>query len=146
MASRSSTPVSYRLDPRLKARLSARARQESITETALVERLLDEGLKAIAHPGIIYRDGPSGRRAVVAGGPDVWEIISGLRHTGLRGEEAIQETAEQIGIPERLVSIAVAYAAAFPTEIDDRIARNDAAARELERVAAEQKRFLDALS
>jgi hypothetical protein len=27
------------------------------------------------HPGIAFRDGPSGRRAALAGGPDVWEAI-----------------------------------------------------------------------
>ncbi len=27
------------------------------------------------HLGIAFRDGPSGRRAALAGGPDVWEAI-----------------------------------------------------------------------
>jgi hypothetical protein len=28
-----------------------------------------------AHPGIVCRDGPAGRRPGVVGGPDVWEVI-----------------------------------------------------------------------
>lgn len=27
------------------------------------------------HPGIPFRDGASGRRAIVVGGPDVWEVV-----------------------------------------------------------------------
>lgn len=40
-----------------------------------------EGLDTLHHPGIVYRDGPTGRRAALAMGPDVWEIVSALRHT-----------------------------------------------------------------
>ena len=46
------------------------------------------------HPGIVFRDGTAGRRAGLAGGPDVWEVIGALRSTGLEGNEAIQATAE----------------------------------------------------
>ncbi len=34
------------------------------------------------HPGIAFRDGPVGRRAALAGGPDVWEVIETLQNTG----------------------------------------------------------------
>jgi predicted nucleic acid-binding protein len=43
-----------------------------------------EGLACAAHPGIVFKPGPSGRRAALAGGPDVWEIAAALRHTGVR--------------------------------------------------------------
>ena len=34
------------------------------------------------HPGIVFRDGPTRRRAAVAGGPDVWEIIRAVKSHG----------------------------------------------------------------
>ncbi len=34
------------------------------------------------HPGVIFKDGPSGRRAALAYGPDIWEVIKFLREVG----------------------------------------------------------------
>jgi hypothetical protein len=31
------------------------------------------------HPGILVKDGPTGRRAALAYGPDVWEVIKVVR-------------------------------------------------------------------
>lgn len=134
--------VSYRLDPQLKDRLAERARQEGASETRLVARLLDEGLKTSAHPGIVYRDGPAGRRAGIAGGPDVWEVIVALRHTGKRGNARVTATAEQLGVSERLVHAAVSFAASYPDEVNTTIASNEAAAERAQRVARERERFL----
>lgn len=106
--------VSYRLDPQLKARLAQRAHDEGVSETGLVARLLDEGLNTSAHPGIVYRDGPAGRRAAVAGGPDVWEVVVALRHTRKRGDARVGAAAEQLDVAEQLVRTAVAFAAAHP--------------------------------
>lgn len=44
----------YRLDAQLKVRLDCAA-AEGTTATALVTRLLEQGLDAIEHPGIVYR-------------------------------------------------------------------------------------------
>jgi hypothetical protein len=49
------------------------------TARALLERLVTEGLDTLHHPGIVYRDGPTGRRAALAVGPDVWEVITLIR-------------------------------------------------------------------
>ncbi len=134
--------VSYRLDAELKTRLAQRAQDEGVSETSLVTRLLDEGLKTSAHPGIVYRDGPAGRRAAVAGGPDVWEVAVAMRHTRQRGDARIRPTAEQLGVPERLVRTAVSFAAAYPDEVEAIIRRNDAAAERAEQTARERERFL----
>ena len=45
----------------------------------LAQRLIDEGLRIADHPGVIIKEGPSGRRAALAYGPDVWEVIKFLR-------------------------------------------------------------------
>lgn len=134
--------VSYRLDPELKAKLARRARDESVSETSLVTRLIDEGLKTSAHPGIVYRDGPAGRRAGVAGGPDVWEVVVAIRHTGKRGDARVHAAARQLDLPERLVRTAVSFAASHPDEVYAMIDRNAAAAERAEQAARERERFL----
>ena len=130
--------TSYRLDPELKRLLAEQAAREQITETTLVTRLLQEGLKTGSHPGIVYRDGPTGRRAALAVGPDVWEVILAIRHALGRGEGKVREAAKQLGLSEPQVRLAVDFAAAYPGEIEDRIALNDAAAEQA-RVLAEQR-------
>jgi len=134
--------VSYRLDPQLKEDLARRAHDEGISETSLVSRLIDEGLKTSAHPGIVYRDGPAGRRAAVGGGPDVWEVVVATRHTGRRGDARVGAAAEQLGVPEQLVRTAVSFAAAHPSEVETMIDRNEAAAERAQRAARERERFL----
>ena len=71
------TPLSIRFTPSLLARLRQRARAMTGASAAgLAQRLIDEGLRMADHPGVIFKDGPSGRRAALAYGPDVWEVIS----------------------------------------------------------------------
>ena len=106
--------TSIRLDENLRARLTATAAAEHTTVTELVERYVREGLAVASHPGIVFKPGPSGRRAALAGGPDVWEIVSALRH--VRGSEAkrLQALARQFGIHERQVTIALNYRGRAP--------------------------------
>lgn len=132
------SPTSYRLPPELKRRLAEKAAVEGIAETALVVRLLAQGLAAIDHPGIVFRPGPSGWRAGVAGGPDVDEIVRAARRAAVDGDEAVTVAAADLGIDQRLVRIAVDYAAEHLEEIEARIAENDAAA-ERARVLAEAR-------
>lgn len=121
-------PTSYRLDDELKQRLGRQAAAEGTTETALVTRLLEQGLAAIEHPGIVHRPGPTGWRAALAGGPDIDEVVRAVRATGARSEEAaVVEAAESMGLDLRLVRIAIDYAAQHLDEIDARIAENEAA-------------------
>jgi hypothetical protein len=134
--------TSYRLDPELKRQLAERAASEQITETALVTRLLDEGLKTGAHPGIVYRDGPTGRRAALAVGPDVWEVVLAVRHAPGRGEAKLRDAAKQLDLPEGQIRVAIDFSAAYPQEIEDRIALNDAAAERARKLAEERSRLL----
>lgn len=136
------TAVSYRLDEGLKRDLSARAEAEGVTESALVTRLLSEGLKTAAHPGIVYRGGPSGRRAAVAGGPDVAEVLGAVRHAAGEGEAKIAGAVELLGLPTHLVRLAVEFAAAYPSEVEDRIAANEQAVERARRLAAERERLM----
>lgn len=135
MATRS---TSYRLDPEIKRRLERQAGAEEITERALLERLVTEGLAMLHHPGVVYRDGRTGRRAALAVGPDVWEVVSALRHTSGAAEERVAALAEQFDLHPRHIRIAIDFAAAHRETIDAEIAANDEAA-ECARVQAEQR-------
>jgi hypothetical protein len=105
-------------------RLARRSRQLDVSRSRLAERYLDEGLKMDEFPGIVFRDGPTGRRAGLIGGLDVWEMVQTLKTSSRKGDEAITETAELLNLSEAQVRNGVRYYAAFPDEIDRRIEAN----------------------
>ncbi len=113
-----------------------------MSPSALAQQLVDEGLRMIAHPGIVFRDGPTGRRAGLAMGPDVWEVISVLQRQEQRGEPALQALAEATGLSERQVGAAVAYFAAHEHEIHRRIEDNERAAKDAATAWEAQQRLL----
>src|SRR5438094_8016264 len=90
----------------------------------LAQRLIDEGLRMADHPGVVFRDGPSGRRAALAYGPDVWEVVDTLQRTGKTGEKAIAAAAAWGELSLAQVRAAVRYYADFRDEIDERIRLN----------------------
>ncbi|HKE69683.1 MAG TPA: hypothetical protein VKB55_10540 [Nocardioidaceae bacterium] len=134
--------MSVRLSDELREQLDATADVEGTTVTALVERFVHEGLATANHPGVVFKPGPSGRRAAIAGGPDIWEIAAALRDT--RGSESkrVAALAEQFGIHPREVNIALDYIADNPDEINARMEANDRALRQAERHAADRERLL----
>jgi len=134
--------TSIRLDDTLRTRLAKLADAEGTTVTELIERFVREGLDTAAHPGVVFKPGPSGRRAALAGGPDVWEIVTALRDTHGSETERVAALAQQFGIHERQVGIALDYAAAHREEIEARIQSNERALGAAERVAVERARLL----
>jgi hypothetical protein len=125
MTTRSTSP---RLGPEIKRRLEQQAAAEGVSERALLERLVWEGLDVLHHPGIVYRDGPTGRRPGLALGPDVWEVVSALRYTTGGPEERIAAVAEQFDLHPRHIRVAIDFAAEHRSVIDAEVAANDAAA------------------
>lgn len=121
-------------------RLRRHATEHAESISGASERLIDEGLRMAAHPGIVFRDGPTGRRAALAAGPDVWEVIALVR--GLPGglEQRVAKAARQLGVAAAQVRITNRYYAEYPDEIDARITANDEAAeRELGLWEAERR-------
>jgi sulfur carrier protein ThiS len=134
--------TSVRLDDDLRRRLATAAEADGTSVTALIERLLREGLEAMAFPGIVFKPGPTARRAALAGGPDVWEVASALGR--VPGSEAarVGALAREFGIHERQVALALNYAAAHREEIEARIRTNDQVLEEAERVGRERRQLL----
>lgn len=129
-------PRSVRFEPSVTKRLiSYVATHPGLSAGSATNRFVDEGLRMEEHPGVFFRTGASGRRAVLVGGPDVWEVIRGVHSARsaepkLDSEEIIQLVAQTSGIPERMIRIAVSYWAAFPDEIEVQIAGAQASAKE----------------
>lgn len=91
------------------------------------------------HPGIVFRDGPTGRRAALAGGPDVWEVGAVLGDQRGGAHERVAAAAELLGLSAAQVHVALRYYADFTDEVDDRVTANQRAAdRELARWESEQ--------
>jgi uncharacterized protein (DUF433 family) len=130
--------LSFRLLTPTLERLEARAHQIRETRTGLAERYLEEGLRMDEHPGIGFADGPAGRRAVLVGtGLDVWEVVATVKQS--RG--SVAAAAKYLARPLAQVRAAVRYYAAFPTEVDELLARQEASAAR-EREAAHRERAI----
>jgi hypothetical protein len=136
------TPLSIRFEDNLLARLRRRAGVTASSTSSLAQRLIDEGLRMADHPGVIFKDGPTGRRAALISGPDVWEIIKFLREIDERGPAALDAAADGLALEQGRVSAAVSYYADFPEEIDAEIADADEASERAERAWRLQRRLI----
>jgi hypothetical protein len=116
-----------RFEPAVLERLRRYVRAHpGISASALTSRFVDEALRMEEHPGILFRDGPSGRRAVLIGGPDVWEVVRVVQSAraaepDLDAEVAVELAAETMGLPYRKVRVALDYWVAYPDEIEQQI-------------------------
>lgn len=136
----SSQPV--RIGKQTLQALRDRSRASGEPISRLAERYIEEGLRADRHPGVFFREGPAGRRPVVVGGPDVWEIVSALRSAPEKGEASVPALAERLGIAESKIRIAIRYYGEYPDEIEGWIAANDAEAERLEAALARERELL----
>ena len=105
-------------------RLRDAASRKGTSASALAERLIDEGLRSESHPLVMFRDGPTGRRAVLLNGPDVWEVVGAVIGSDVPVEERESRAAELLGLSAAQVRAAMDYYAEFTAEIDERIGLN----------------------
>ena len=146
MSKRAATPV--RFDADVAERLSSYvAARPGWSMSSAANRLVDEGLRMAEHPGIVFRDGPTGRRAGLVTGPDVWEVMRAVRSArtaepDLAEEPLLALVADNAGIPLRLVRTAVRYWAAYPDEIDAEIDTAAAAERTVEQTWVRERKLL----
>ncbi len=98
-------------------------------------------------PGVFFRDGPSGRRAVLIGGPDVWEVVRAVKSTraaepDLEADEVVRLAAETMGVAPEKVRVAVDYWAAYPDEIEQWIRDAEDTERDAEELWQRERRLL----
>lgn len=122
--------------------LRERSEQSGEPIVRLAGRYIDEGMRLDRHPGIVFRDGPAGRRAVVVGGPDVWEIIGAVRSAPERGERLIEALAARMGVPAAKVRVAIRYYAEYPVEVDAFIALVEREGREHEQALERERQLI----
>lgn len=115
-----SVNVSVRLDDRLAERLRLRARAAGETLSDRLRRYAEEGARRDEHLLVTFRDGPTGRRAGVVGGPDVWEIVMWIDDLG-SVDDPVADLIAGHTITHAQVYAALAYRAAYPEEIQARI-------------------------
>lgn len=115
--------VSLRLKDNQMDRLRKVARRMGRTPTEVSGLLVEEGLREAEFAFIEFRDSSVGRQAHIKGSRlAVWEVIMIAQDYALD----VAQTAEHLDWPAFKVQAALNYAAAFPDEINDAIADNDA--------------------
>lgn len=102
------------------ARLEQRAKLTRVPKTALADRYVEEGLAMDTYPGIVFRDGPSGRRPAVLGGPDVWEVIQVF----LAEDRNTKATSDNLNLRPALIEAALAYYVDNQEAVDEWIEAN----------------------
>ena len=146
MSKRAATPV--RFDAAVAERLSSFvAANPGMSLSSAANRLVDEALRVNEHPGIVFRPGPTGRRAGLAGGPDVWEAVRAIKsgraaEPGLAENDLLAMVSGNTGVPVRLLRIAIRYWASYPAEIDAEIAAADRAEELAEQAWQREQRLL----
>jgi hypothetical protein len=134
MVRRRTRSFSARFSAEVVDKLEAQSRRLGESKARLAERMIDEGLQVEQFPGIIFRGGPTGRRAGIAGGPDVWEVVRDLKGATAGGaQESIDVVAEATGLDRSKVELAASYYAAYPEAVDERIGMEEQAAERLRR-------------
>lgn len=136
------TSTSFRISDTAKRRLASRAAHEGVSATALLDRLIIEGVAQLDHPGIIFRGPAHDRRAALAAGPDVWEVVARLRDLDGSDEQRIATLSAESDLHPRLIRIALDYAAEYAEEIRARIERNEAMAERSHRLVQEREALL----
>jgi hypothetical protein len=126
-----SVNVSVRLDEHLAERLRLRARAAGESLSNRLRRYAEEGARRDEHPMITFRDGPTGRRAGLIGGPDVWEVAMWIDDLGPVKDPAAGLATDGV-VSRTQIDAALAYRVAYPDEIQARIElhRSETAAAE----------------
>lgn len=141
-------PRSVRFEESVLSRLDHYVKEHPGSSSSSVANMfIDEALRSHEHPGIVFRPGPTGRRAALAGGPDVWEVVAALNalrdeDAELDGDPLLLELGNVTGLKAAQVAVVLRYYAAYPVEVDERIAHNSEVADREEQLWAAQQKLL----
>lgn len=142
------SPRSVRFEDGVLSRLDRYVKDHPGSSSSSVANMfIDEALRAYEHPGIVFRPGPTGRRAALSDGPDVWETIGALQairaeSPELDGGRLLTELGTVTGLSAPQLAVVLRYYAAYPDEIDERIAHNAEVADREEKLWAAQQSLL----
>ena len=119
-AERLTQSMTLRITPDMDRRIEGEAAARGIPTHQAARLLIDEALRSREFPGIVFRDGPAGRRPSLEGALDVWEVID--TWGAWNGDDAA--VCRQLGIRRDQLTIALAYYRRYQKEIDFWIRRN----------------------
>lgn len=115
--------ISMRLPQESGKRLKRMANRHGWTPSDASARLVEEGLRRSEFGFIDFRDSPAGRQAYLQGSTlAVWEVMLLFRNY----KKDASAVAGHLRWPEAKVRAAVNYTEAFPEEIDEAMAENEA--------------------
>ncbi|HEX2824342.1 MAG TPA: hypothetical protein VHO07_29895 [Streptosporangiaceae bacterium] len=134
--------TSFRISDTARTRLTSRATREGMTATALLDQLIIEGTDQLDYPGIIFRGPAHDRRAALAVGPDVWEVVARLQELEGSEEHRISLLTAESDLHPRLIRIALDYAAEHANEVRELIDRNRAMTERSRAMARERESLL----
>ncbi len=111
---KSESPMSVRIGKALRESIRLQARRTGKPISRVISELLEEAVRMQRFPGIVFVEGPAGRRAHLAGtGLDVWEVVELLREYG-----SVSPLCQQFPrLSLMAIQVARAYADAYPEEI-----------------------------
>jgi hypothetical protein len=111
--------LSIRLDKHVLDRLEPQGKANALSAEELAKAYIEEGLRMEAHPGIVFKPGPAGRRPAVVIGPDVWQVME--LYLELKGptEKRVKRTAKLATLDPWQVETVLRYYEQYRDEIDD---------------------------
>ena len=134
--------VSLPVPDDLVERLSAESEASGLQPRELAASLLEEGLKTREFPGVVYKDGPAGRRASLAAGPDVWQVIRALEEVPADGSDPVETVSIEADLHPRQISLAKRFYGAYPDEIREMLDANQRALALAEEMIADRDRTI----
>ena len=112
-------PVSLRIPDEARAAIQETMRRTGRDFSSVANEMLTEAARMRRIPGIVFADGPTGRRARVAGtGLDVSEVVQAYHKLG-EDWERLRQAYDWL--TELQLRAALAYAEAYPEEIEERL-------------------------
>lgn len=111
-----------RLPEALQAEIEREMERRGVKEwSTLVVELLEEAVRARRAPGIVFVDGATGRRPVVAGsGLEVWEVVGAWEEVG-RNYDRLRAAYDWLTEPQ--LRAALSYYELYPDEVMARLGR-----------------------
>lgn len=135
-----STARGIRVPSDLQEQIEAEMERRGVGEwSTMVVELLEEAMRTRRAPGIVFVDGATGRRPVVAGsGLEVWEVIGTWKEVG-RNYERLRAAYEWLTEPQ--LRAALSYYELYEGEVERQLERE---ARLTEEVVQEELPFTKA--